>query len=94
MKINVTATDIDKGIRSDDTHCPIALAVKRALRKRKGLFVTDIGIEWENKDERIEKLCGLPARARKFVERFDEGKPVKPFSFNIEVIEVKECTLK
>lgn len=83
--IDVTQEDIDAGLPKDPCQCPIALALYRALDKtvNKYLFeVTNMSIrhidEWGNVTQ-----AWLPMSAFNFINRFDEGKEVKPFTFEI-----------
>ncbi len=77
MLINVTQKNIEEGEKQSFTSCPIALAIKEQLGDRKDVHV----------DEDICAINGkeyyLTIAARKFVNSFDEGKVVKPFSFNV-----------
>ena len=79
-KIEVTAKDISNGICGHNSSCPIALAFKRTLE----------GAEVEV-NYRFDSIIGewipvpLPVRAIRFIKAFDHEKPVKPFSFYINV---------
>jgi len=79
MKIKVTEKDIANGKRFQGSACPIALAVHRASCKR--AFVGKFEIQ---ATPTSSVKCELPAKAQKFVFRFDERKgTLKPFSFVI-----------
>jgi hypothetical protein len=73
VKIKVTQEDIAMGSKNDCFYCPIALALKRHefVRVHVG---TDVFYA-DNHPYPLNK------KAVKFIERFDSGKPVKPFSF-------------
>lgn len=77
LTIDVTAEDIAAGKRSSGCDCPIALAAKRKLGRRDGVGVgslaINIGGDWS----------WLPQSARVFIRRFDDCRPVEPFSFEI-----------
>ncbi len=73
MKIEVTQRDISRGERGSITHCPVALAIKRATRR--GACVSNECASVGDED------IFLPARVGKFIEAFDARKPVKPFTF-------------
>lgn len=81
-KIDVTLDDIAHGERSECSRCPIALAIKRECDDAIAL---DVGAE----EVDITYACRtrarglLPPEAQKFVEAFDGGNPVSPFSFEI-----------
>jgi hypothetical protein len=88
MKIKVIQEDIDLGCRSHDANiyfCPIALAVKRKMNIERGVAVhqEDISIITIGQQFRYYKL---PKKAKAFIKRFDEGKKVKPLSFEARKI--------
>lgn len=76
MLIEVTQADIDKGEASNCSECPVALAARRAFLSR-NVSVNQV-ILCTNQD-----IYSLPKSARQFILDFDDGKPVKPFSFQI-----------
>jgi hypothetical protein len=87
MKIEVIQKDIDKGVRSSFYCCPIAFAFKRAVKNntRYGFFyIGSIHIVHclDGKWNRYE----LPKKAQKFIKRFDDSKPVEPFSFELKKV--------
>jgi hypothetical protein len=84
MKIKVTQKDIDKGIRSSYYYCPIAHAFKRAVKNNNELdcCVASSYIVYRPDDKR--NRYKLPKKARKFIEHFDNYRPVEPFSFEIK----------
>ena len=73
MIVKVTRRDIKNGHLKDEKSCPIALALRRLSFK--GCKVD--GYDWSFGNAEAK----LPKSARNFVEAFDNGKPVKPFSF-------------
>lgn len=81
MKIEVTAEDIDNGIRTHFLQCPIALAIQRATRDP-GWYVSARGTVINNKNAAEE--IKLPKKCAQFVTRFDDDKSVKPFSFEFK----------
>lgn len=81
MKITVTEDDIKHGIRGYPDRCPVALAVSRETGHF-DVFV-DGDIHFYMFDMTFSRRC-----VSKFVERFDHGKPVKPFSFNIPMFKM------
>ena len=85
LKINVTAKDIENGQKCSASCCPIALSLKR-----KGLFNSSVGSVGTTTTsfiyEEIEyHRVPLPLTARQFIHAFDDGIPVKPFSFTLEL---------
>jgi hypothetical protein len=77
MKIDVTQEDIANGVREDGTSCPIALACERA-----GLYAPNV----DNEIATDEGNYNMTAEAIRFIEDFDSGQPVKPFSFETELM--------
>lgn len=74
-KIFVTREDIKKGHRASMGWCPVALAVKRVFKDQHVDALPVAGITVGSKTyATLEKVA-------KFICDFDEGKPVKPFSF-------------
>ena len=80
MKIEVTQQDIDKGLNNNCFSCPIALAVKRKIDTGNVLVYCD----------RISVMSTissydykLPKKAQTFIKRFDDRKPVEPFTFEV-----------
>lgn len=82
MKIHVTKEDIKNGERFDCHRCPIALAATRA-----GL--TDVDVDYLTISANQETHT-LPDNAVCFIDRFDDGESVKPFTFILDVPEPKE----
>lgn len=85
ITINVTQEDINAGKRNACELCPVALSVKRMFPKRT-IYVDTRYI--------VIDLLGfvIPIEARDFITAFDAGRPVKPFSFPLEIpdgLEVK-----
>jgi len=72
ITITIARQHIEAGQRHSTDHCPIALALKQALLTpyvSVGPVVMTInGATWE-----------LDPNERKWLERFDEGKRVRPF---------------
>jgi hypothetical protein len=75
MLIRVTATDIKNGKRHEPCFCPIALAIKRQARL--SVYIGHINAYVG------PGIYSLPPEATAFIRRFDLGKPVKPFLFNL-----------
>jgi hypothetical protein len=78
FRIEVTAEDIADGDPHDSEHCPVALALRRGTGARwlvdaDRLLDAETDLEWTP-----------PNRVTKFVEAFDSGMKVKPFSFEVD----------
>lgn len=89
FKVNVGPMDIKRGLRKDCGACPIARATKRALGLRmstEGVVVSsDIIIP--QKDSYFGRIYTLPKKAEHFIDRFDDGRDVKPFSFVARLVQ-------
>jgi len=79
VTVKVTTEDIENGMKESCFHCPVARAcgragiVKPAVRKY---------AVWHGSDRTRTEL---PASAQQFIEDFDNGEPVVPFSFDLEL---------
>lgn len=78
MKIHVTREDIDLGERGSCLSCPIALAVKRQAD------IASVRVEVASIRVGSAKAI-LPDEARRFVDHFDYGRDVHPFSFDLPI---------
>lgn len=77
LKINVTKDDIRNGIPSMTTACPIARAFKR---------VKILNVRVHNTSYKVKDLTyRLPKKAQRFINDFDNGYFVEPFSFNVGI---------
>lgn len=88
LKVNVLREHITKGVCQDPYGCAIALAFLDNKRVEK-VYVEgqEVRVQWGG-----NLLYGdLPARARKFIAKFDDAedvedrKKLKPFSFNLNL---------
>lgn len=79
IKIKVKKTDIQRGLMGQARFCPIAIATKRATKRRH--FVAVAGSFMEIGRKRFQ----APQAVQTFVKRFDSGKSVEPFEFTIRV---------
>lgn len=77
--IHVTKKDIKSGKRSSPRLDPIALAIRRATGEIVfvGSSFIEIGDNWPE----------VKGKVAEFIKRFDEGKKVKPFNFDLVVEE-------
>jgi hypothetical protein len=78
-KIEVKERDIKRGKVMEPCLCPVALALKRKFKKHVTvgyIFTSVLG---------LTSGTELPERAKTFIAKFDNGKPVKPFSFTIKL---------
>lgn len=76
--VNVTQEDIDKGKKGSCSQCPVALAGIRSVGKSFYVGPTMFAF-------RFNWIAELPKCVVDFIERFDSGQPVQPFTFDIEI---------
>ena len=77
--ISVTQEHIDKGVKTSCGSCPIAIAAKEVFIE--GIEIA-VGINCIGIDT---YFVDVPGPARRFIRAFDDGKFVRPFSFEIDV---------
>ena len=75
MIINVTQENIDKGTSTCVWACPIALALRKIAKDEEGVSVYDTHCYIDDVN------YNLPPEATSFIQNFDEGINVNPFSF-------------
>src|SRR5579859_6474944 len=77
--IIVTSDDIHKGIPGDAGACPIARAIRRSIQPspEEYLAVDGLAICIGSQNYKV------PEAAIAFIESFDAGNPVEPFSFDL-----------
>lgn len=89
VKISVQNKHIKKGKPRESNACPIYWAVKDmcqfALADEINVNCRQISAEFSRGFKCVEKGFRLPMKAQRFVERFDDGMPVKPFSFCVKL---------
>lgn len=79
-KITVTQDDIDEGCALSANNCPIARALVREFYNPDVWVGSSVRIRYPSGGSRRYEISRA---ARRFINRFDEGKEVKPFSFII-----------
>ena len=86
MRIRVTRRDNEEGVQGNSFHCPVARAVRRALRAREVwvreiIIVTRVG---------AKETYVTPSPVLDFIEQFDsavlEFESPKPFGFTLEQV--------
>ena len=89
--ITVTIDDIREANMQKDTRdylpscgCPIAQAVRRT-HPTWTVGLTAIDVCSNDDAAKVLGTISLPLAAQEFVERFDDGLPVEPFEFTIEI---------
>ena len=84
IRIDVTAEHIAKGRRVSCHLCPIARAMKPVVDGR--ISIAEENVYGILKDRpQIQWSRRLPRRAQAFICAFDDGLPVKPFSFILTI---------
>ena len=82
--LNITQTDIERGEQDSMSHCPIARAALRKFRDAARVQVSDdILCVTSKRGKRV--LFALPEEASAFVQDFDGGDYVQPFSFTVDI---------
>lgn len=99
IKVEVTKDDIRLGSRKSVAHCPVARAVRRAVKPHKincgaaGLWEVFLLKRFKDKGRWItrgrnamNKWVRLPKKVTRFIVAFDMKRPgADPLSFNISV---------
>lgn len=80
MKITVTEEHIQKGERRSCGRCPIA----QAIHESTGVAM-EVGIASAWPANGPYKCIDLPREAQVFIDRFDRGSRVRPFTFEFPV---------
>ena len=84
MRRRVTRRDIEDGVQGNSFHCPVARAVRRALRARE-VWVREIIIVTR---AGTKETYVTPSEVLDFIEHFDsamlEFESPRPFSFTVE----------
>ena len=97
LTIEVTAQHILLGTPMSATDDPIALALREMVGPGPTIFVEDTGIRLidsgagspSGRPEQNDTVHGdLPRSAREFIEAYDNGHTVHPFTFTVEFSEV------
>lgn len=87
IKIEVLQEDIDNGVRYMSTNCAIALAIKRQFPE----FTVSVGSYdctlWGKSSD--NKFVSVPHAQFHKIHKFDTGKTITPFSFELEIDEDK-----
>jgi hypothetical protein len=83
VRIEVTAEDVRAGARSDSGGCPVALALRRATGGQ--WWVGGRGLRPYFPAPPHGDVVDAPPQVARFVDDYDSGLPVSPFSFELEV---------
>lgn len=77
LKVTVTQEDIEKGKKNNPKKCPFARACKRVFKKGTLVNIYDNGLDIGS------QMLLNTKELSKFINKFDEGKVVKPHTFVI-----------
>ena len=77
MRVTVTTKDISKGRRSIADRCPVALALKRATRRRWEVYFTVL------QDATRQRGVRTPDVVAAWCEKYDDGIAMRPFAFEL-----------
>lgn len=80
ITITVTAADIARGKPGEACACPVYLALARALPHLGSMRAGPLYIGLT-----ARVAVDTPTEASDFIARFDNGLPVEPFSFGLDV---------
>jgi hypothetical protein len=69
LNIRVTQRDIDRGVQGDSFRCPVALAIKRAL-KAAAVWVPEVIIVTKG---RSQQTYATPSEVEGFLESYDSA---------------------
>lgn len=84
VKIEVTAEDIEMGVRYECRGCPIARAVMRRFPEAEAVFAREYHITIFQPYGLASNIrFGTPNVAVNFMNVFDYGKPVQPITFEM-----------
>ena len=85
MKLKITQEDIDNGIKTSASKCPVALAVERTIESEDYymIAVTGTRVKVYESMSRLKELYGLDEDGVDFILNFDKGKTVKPCEINL-----------
>lgn len=86
IRVNVNQRDIERGIRRSAGSCPVARALQRH-EEMGPMWVGAQSIRLRRQPVSPDYTIELPGAVAAFVAAFDEGRPVAPFSFDLEVPE-------
>lgn len=79
----MTAEHIAKGRPSGCYSCPIALALIDMVKPKTSVRVSHLAIGLYRWPDYWEE--STPTRAEDFIWKFDQGKDVKPFAFDLDI---------
>lgn len=88
IKIKVTEKHLEKGERAAAFYCPIALALKDVVNDDTSAGVTYESIQFRLGIQTQTNKINTPKKVYDTMGRFDMGKDVKPFEFELDIPEM------
>lgn len=87
MRVHVRAEHIRHGLRDNACDCPVALALLEAFEERPGrIEVTRMWFLLGRMIDGDQRKISLPDVVSTWIRRFDSGRHVEPFEFDIELV--------
>lgn len=83
MRVTVSKEHIENGVEKNSQHCMIADAIKAACPKAQYIMVDLQSIRFSDKSKKKRYVYMTPAIAQHNLIQFDQGNPVKPFTFSL-----------
>lgn len=85
MRVCVTARDIREGKKGDGDSCPVARALRRALKRNGGYEACSMAIRTAHVKRKGEyKMVQVPEKVSAFIRSFDRSRRgAKPFTFTL-----------
>ena len=87
MKFSVTQAHIDTGVREDPLSCAVALCLKEQLPPDCGLDLDAVKtdrVRFSDADGHDYEWF-MPPEVERWIVKFDDGKEVQPFEFELEL---------
>lgn len=84
ITVNVTQENINNGTKQNGEYCPIALALKDMGYRSPSVGYDDISFLYGENSCEDWQCSYTPRVVDHFIEAFDSGLEVEPFSFTIE----------
>lgn len=85
QRVDVTAEDISEGVPKSSRKCPVAFALKRVAGRPVAVGIDTVCMRPDATGGKAMCDYALPTIAQVFIADFDDGKPVLPFSFAMDV---------
>jgi len=82
-KVTVDEPIIERACQRDSRHCMVAEAIQAQHPKWRNISVDVATIRWTNPKTRMRYTALTPDSIRGAILAFDQGEPVRPFSFTL-----------